>query len=206
MLGNRVFHPLRTAAADSRKQLAEFIAQRSEPVTFTSEAYAGMGRRDRWLYVELERPTAQTAHVVIDIPEDAMRFFEQSVLDDAERDNAWVAHHKDELRRRFAILLAQRIVVAPLDERSRRHLQALYGDFFGVMGLAEGLMSGPGAYPVPLVADLLERAAQLVPAGVRKRDRAKFFELRGRLRRDSGDLRGAQRDQETALALWPVRQ
>jgi hypothetical protein len=205
VLGNRLFHPLRTTEQQRAAKLREFIDNAASPVVFTSEFYTANARRERWLHTEVDRASRDSRQVAIDIPEEALRFFEESVLTLDER-NAWIAYHQDELRRRYAMLLGQRLRLGQaLDERSRRHLEALSEDFFGAIGLAEGLVSNKAGYSAGAVADMLERARALMPADVAKATRSKFFFLRGVVRMDLKDATGGIRDIETAFSLWPVR-
>jgi hypothetical protein len=82
-------------------------------------------------------------------------------------------------------------------------LQALAEDYFGALGIAEGLLANRGGYSVREVARHLERARDLMPADVAKDRRARFFELRAYLRLAQGDKRGAVDDLQTAVAIWP---
>jgi hypothetical protein len=205
ILGNRLFHPLRTPKKEMNNRLTDFIEVQRSPVAFTVETYTGYARRDRWLHVEVDKASSDSSATAIEIPEAAIRFFEQSVLPDAYEANAWVVYHRGELRRRYAMLLAQRLRrEQPLDERSGRHLAALSQSFYGALGLAEGLMASGGGYSAGAAGDALARARDLMPSDARKVHRAKYFELRAALRLDLGDRGGAIGDFETALAIWPV--
>lgn len=189
MLGNRLFHPLRTTPQEANHKLRDFIEEQRVPVTFTTEQFTGRSQRERWLFAEVDRASSDARRMVIDVPEEALRFFERSVLAGAGRENAWVAHHQDQLRRRYAALLGQRLALGePMEPRVRRHLDALSQDFYGALGIAEGLLQVAGA-PLGVVADMLARAGDLMPGDVRKIDRSKFFELAGTLK-----LRLAERD------------
>jgi hypothetical protein len=90
------------------------------------------------------------------------------------------------------------------DERSGRHLATLSQGFYGALGLAEGMMANAGGYAAGAVADMLARAADLMPSDVRKVHRSRYFHLRGALRLDLKDRAGAIDDFETALSLWPA--
>jgi hypothetical protein len=205
ILGNRLFHPLRTPEKEKHVTVAQFIENERSPVTFTVEAFTGYARRDRWLHVEVEKPSSNPGATAIEIPEAAVRFFEQSVLADTEEANAWVNYHRGELRRRYALLLAQRLPLGQAaDERSGRHLATLSQGFYGALGLAEGMMANAGGYAAGAVADMLARAADLMPSDVRKVHRSRYFHLRGALRLDLKDRAGAIDDFETALSLWPA--
>ena len=92
-----------------------------------------------------------------------------------------------------------------LDERTQRHLELLGRDFYGALGVAEGLIRHPQGYSVGEVSRFLERARELMPADAPKDERARFFHLRGAMRAGMGDKAGAQRDFEAALSVWPAR-
>jgi hypothetical protein len=203
---SRLFHPLRTTEQEMAAKLHRFIEDAKAPVAFTAEFYSGNARRDRWLHIAIDRSSRDPNQVSIEIPEEAIRFFEESVLGIDER-NPWIAYHQDELRRRYGMLLGMRLRLGvPLDERAGRHLKALSEDFHGAMGLAEGLMANKAGYSAGAVADMLERSRALMPADVTKLQRSKYFFLRGLMRLDLGDRTGAVADLETAYSLWPVKE
>ncbi len=203
VLGNRLFHPLRTNTAGEQLVLREFIEKTRVPINFTMEFFSGYAYRDHWLYSEVDKSSRDRSKITVDIPEAAMPFLEETILVRNER-NAWVAFHKDELRRRYASLLARRLPRGqPLDARTQRHLELLLQDPFGSLGIAEGLMANPQGYVPAQVADALSRVAQLMPSDATKAHRMRFFYLRGALRLDQGDREGAIGDFETALHIWP---
>lgn len=204
VLGNRLFNPTKTDEQTRQRILRETVERQSDPVVSTIEAFTRYARRDRWLYVEVDKAGA-AQKVTIDIPEEAVRFFEDSVLgaDDA---NAWVAFFQGQLRRRYAELLAQSLPRGgpPPDARTRRHLELLANDFYGALGLADGLMLNSGGYSVGAVARLLDKARDLMPSDVVKDDLARYFGIRAAARAALNDEAGARRDFETAFAVWPV--
>jgi hypothetical protein len=203
VLGNRLFHPLRTPEEQAQRRLKEFIEGESGPIAFTLEQFGGYARRDRWLYVEVDKSSRDPLQVSVDISEEALRFFEESIASVREP-NAWIAFHQDELRRRYAMLLARQLQREQrLDPRRGRHLALLGDDFHGALGIAEGLMAEGKTYHAGAVTDALERARGLMPDDVGKGYRSRFFYLRGALRLDVGDRAGALSDFETALAVWP---
>jgi predicted membrane-bound dolichyl-phosphate-mannose-protein mannosyltransferase len=206
VLGNRLFHPLRTTQKEMDVKLTEFVEHAAAPVTFIGDFFTGNARHDRWLHTQVDRSSRDPYQATIEIPEQAVRFFEQSILDLQER-NAWIAYHQDELRRRYAMLLGQRVKRgAPLGERDARHLEALSRDFFGAMGLAEGLLANRAGYSAGAVIQMLDQVRDLMPSDATKPHRSKFFFLRGLVRLDLGDRAGARGDFETALAVWPSRE
>ena len=203
VLGNRLFHPLRTSADERQRILREFIEREPSPVAFTSEYFGGFARRERWLYAEVDKSSTDPARVTVDIPEQALRFLEDTIIDSREP-NAWIAFHRDELRRRYAVLLGQSMPRSrPAEERSKRHFAALSSDFYGSIGLAEGLILNGEGYSAGVVGRLLERARDTIPGDVPKAYRSKFFYLRGVVRLDLGDKTGAIQDFETAVQAWP---
>lgn len=203
ILGNRLFHPLRTTEEQMVANLTEFIRSQTAPVLFT-ENYGMPIMHERWLHAEVGQPSPGGGPATIEISPAAERFFEDSVLNETRDKNAWVAYVQGELRRRYALLLGRRLprTQAP-DERSRRHLAALSASYQGALGLAEGLMANGQGYSAGAVSDMLARAQELMPADVRKAYRSKYFYLRGVLRLDLGDRQGAAGDFEVAMALWP---
>ena len=203
VLGNRLFHPLRTDEAEVQVKLRQFIESAREPVEMTMTTYGGYGQRDHWLFIEVDKSTRDRKHVTVDIPEEAYRFFEQSVLH-VHDSNAWIAFHQDELRRRFAELLGRSLRRGqPPDARSKRYLEALSQDYFGALGLAEGMMKNPQGYSTGEVVAFLDRARDIMPPDVPKAYLAKFFTVRGILRINLGDRSGAISDFKTSLSVWP---
>jgi hypothetical protein len=203
VLGNRLFHPLRMTQKEIDTKLAEFIDQARAPVVFTGGFYTGNAWRDRWLYAEVDRSSRDPYQSTVEVPDRAVRFFEESILHVQER-NAWIAYHQDEMRRSYAKLLAQGLKPgeAPA-ERDARHLKALSQDFFGALGLAEGLLARGGGYSAGAVVQMLEQVRDLMPSDATKAHRSKFFYLRGLVRLDLGDRGGGIQDLQTALAVWP---
>jgi hypothetical protein len=203
ILGNRLFHPLRTDEESAKRELRAFVARQDAPVVFTSEYFVEYGRRDRWLYTETDKSQPDGKKVLVDIPDAAVRFFEESLIDWREP-NVWAAYAQGELVRRYAALIARSVPRAtPPDERTRRHVAQLSERFVGVLGLAEGMMAHPEGYSVAAVGGLLQRARTLMPSDVNKAHLSRFFQLRGALRLDTGDRPGGIEDFETAVAVWP---
>jgi hypothetical protein len=203
VLGSRLFHPLRTDEKTAARILSDMIDAQTVPVVSTLDVIKGYARRDRWLYSEIDKSAGDREKITVDIPEEAMRFFEQSILGPDDR-NVWVAFFQKELRRQYAMLIAQSLPRGRAPEpRVARHLELLAKDFAGSLGLAEGLMLNKDGYSVGAVAGFLDQARQLAPSDAPKSDLARFFHLRGVLRADQGDLQGAIRDLQTALSVWP---
>ncbi|TMI45565.1 MAG: DUF2723 domain-containing protein [Betaproteobacteria bacterium] len=90
ILGNRLFHPLRTDEETRKRMLDEMIDGQSAPVVFTLDTYPRYAQRDHWLYVEVDKSSTDPQQVTVDIPEEAVRFFEESILGVGDT-NAWVA-------------------------------------------------------------------------------------------------------------------
>lgn len=203
VLGNRLFDPLETTPARAKEVLRRFIDSRKEPIFFTMESYGGYASRDHWLYTEVDKSSRDPKKVTIDIPQEAERFFDTSIARPHE-ENAWVAYYQNELRRRYALLLAEQLPhAAPLDQRTRKNLRMLLDDPFGALGIAEGLMSASHGYSPAEVADALERAGRLMPSHATKAHRSRYFYLRGAFRYDQGDKSGALADFQTSMQLWP---
>jgi transmembrane protein TMEM260 (protein O-mannosyltransferase) len=204
VLGNRLFHPLRTDEKTQNRILREMVDQQTGPVVFTLDAYSGYARRDRWLHNEVDKSSTDPNQVTVDIPEEAIRFFEESIAG-ANDSNAWIAYFQGELRRRYAILLAQSLPRGrPPDARSQRHVDLLGRDFFGALGIAEGLMMNKEGYSVGAVASALDKARDAMPSDVAKQNLSRFFYLRGAIRVNLRDIRGAIQDFETAVSVWPA--
>ena len=204
VLGNRLFHPLRTDDATAQRTIAQFIDAQTDPVVFTLDYYLRYGRREYWLYSEVDKSSTDPRHVLVDIPPKARRFFDESVAGPPNH-NAWIATLQGELRRRYATLFAQTLPRsgAP-DAQAGAELQALGADFYGALGLAEGLMLNSAGYSATTVSGYLERARERAPSDVPKEHLSRFFYLRGALRANVGDQAGALRDFDTAFAVWPV--
>jgi len=202
ILGNRLFHPLRTDEESSQRILDEMIDRSSAPVVFTLGTYPRYAQRDHWLYVEVDKSSPDPQQVTVDIPEEAVRFCEESILgvNDA---NAWVAFIQGELRRHYAMLLARSLPRGQaLDERTRRDLALLEKNFYGALGIAEGLMANKDGYPAGVVGRFLEKARDTMPADAPKEHVSRFFYIRGMVRDNLRDSPGAARDLETAAAVW----
>jgi len=202
VLGNRLFPPISTTEKEVQRTLREFIDKHNEPIAMTTMYYGGYGRRDRWLYNLVDKSTRDKNHVTVDIPPDLVRFFEDSVLH-VHDPNAWIAIHQDDLRRRYAALLGRDLGHGkPLDPRTQRDVAALTEDFYGVLGLAEGMLENEQGYSVGEVDALLSRAGKLMPPDVPKEYVSRFFRIRAILRLDVGDKRGAIDDFKTAISVW----
>lgn len=203
VLGNRLFLPLRVSGAEAQDIIRKFIEAKQEPVTFTMETYSAYATRDHWLYMEVDKSSRDPKKGTIDIPEEAVRFFEESVAS-VKEPNAWVAFHQDEMRRRYGVLLGERWPRRGQPEaRMKRHFELLSANYFGALGLAEGMMINKDGYAAADVGHLLERAAALMPTDANKSHKARYFYVRGALRLDLGDKPGAVRDFQTSLEVWP---
>ena len=203
ILGNRLFHPLRTDERTRQRVLEEMIDQQTAPVVFTLDHERRYAQRDRWLHVEVDKSSTDANQVTVDIPEDAVKFFEQSVLG-AGHSNAWVAFIQGELRRHYAMLLARSLPRRQRpDERTQRHLDLLARDFYGALGIAEGLAAHKDGYSTGVVADFLNNARDAMPADAPKEHLSRFFYIRGVLRQNLRDAPGAAGDLEMAVSVWP---
>ena len=201
ILGNRLFHPLRTDEETAQRLLHEMIDQTNAPVVFTLSAERRYAQRDRWLYVEVDKSSKDPAQVTVDIPDEAVRFFEEAMLE-ADQRNAWVAFIQGEMRRHYAMLLARSLQRGQRpDERTQRHLSLLEKDFYGAMGIAEGLAANKDGYSTGVVAGFLDRARDTMPSDVPKEHLSRFFYIRAVLRENLRDA-GAVGDLETAVSVW----
>ncbi|HYM43070.1 MAG TPA: hypothetical protein VET46_09945, partial [Steroidobacteraceae bacterium] len=203
VLGNRLFHPLRTSEDTAQHILDEMVDRETNPVVFTLDTYPRYAQRDRWLYVEVDKSSTDTDRVTVDIPREAVNFFEESVLG-AYDANAWVAFVQGELRRHYAVLLARSLERGhPPDARTQRDLDLLAKDFYGALGIAEGLMANREGYQTGVVGAFLDKARQAMPSDAPKEHLSRFFYIRGVLRANLRDSPGALRDLETAVSVWP---
>lgn len=204
VLGNRLFNPMKTDEDTTQRVLREAVASQTDPVVSTLETFTHYARTDRWLYAVVDKSSGDPEKVTVDIPEEAVRFFEQYVAE-ADDANAWVAFFQGQLRRRYAELLAQSLSRAtPPDARTARHLDLLARDFYGALGIAEGLIRNREGYSVGAVSKFLDKARDLMPSDVVKDELSRFFFLRAAVRANLGDEAGALQDFETAFSVWPV--
>jgi hypothetical protein len=204
ILGNRLFHPLRTNDETAQRILREMVDSESSPVVFTLDTYPRYAQRDHWLYVEVDKSSTDNERVAVDIPKEAQRFFEESVRG-AYDVNAWVAFVQGELRRHYAMLLARSLERgSPPDARAQRDLDVLATDFYGALGIAEGLMANKEGYGAGIVGGFLDKAREAMPSDIPKEHLSRFFYIRGVLRANVGDRPGAARDLETAVSVWPA--
>jgi hypothetical protein len=90
------------------------------------------------------------------------------------------------------------------DERTRRQIEALSHDFYGALGLVEGLLANKQGYSVTQALAYLEAARDAMPSDAGKQHKARLFELRAYLRMERGDQAGALQDLDMATRLWPV--
>jgi hypothetical protein len=179
------------------------IDRQTDPVVFTLDAYSGNAQLDRWLYIQVDKSSTDPRQVSVDIPDEAARFFEESIAG-VDEPNAWIAYFQGELRRRYGILLARSLARdRPPDERTRRHLDLLAKDFSGALGIAEGMVLNNEGYSVGAVGSLLDAARDAMPSDAPKSHVSRFFYVRGAVRASMGDKSGAIQDLETAVSVWP---
>lgn len=203
VLGNRLFHPLRTDEKAAQRILSEMIEQQTDPVVFTLDAYTGNAQLDRWLYIQVDKSSTDPQQVTVDIPDEAVRFFEEFIAG-VDEPNAWIAYFQGELRRRYGILLARSLPRdRQPDERTRRHLDLLAKDFSGALGIAEGMVLHDQGYSVGAVGRLLDAARDAMPSDAPKSHVSRFFYMRGVVRANVGDTSGAIQDLDTAVSIWP---
>src|SRR5688572_5021825 len=204
ILGNRLFHPARTDAETARRLAKEMVESRTEPVVSTLGAWPHSAQRARWRYSEVDKSASDPKQVTVELTEEAMRFFEES-LAQTRNSNAWVQFVQGELRRQYGVLLARALVRGELpDARTRRHFELLQTHYSGALGIAEGLMVNPAGYSTGAVAIALDKARDLMPSDVSKEHLSRFFYIRGVLRSNMGDRQGAMADLETAVFTWQL--
>ncbi|HXZ54686.1 MAG TPA: DUF2723 domain-containing protein [Burkholderiales bacterium] len=202
VLGNRLFSPFTATEKEMQAKLHEFIDQQDGPIALTTMRSGAYGRRDRWLYNLIDKSTTDPKYVVVDIPPELRRFFEDSILHTHDK-NAWIAAQQDDLRRLYAALLARDMQKPELlDARTKRDVAALADDFYGALGLAEGLIVNKNGYTAGDVYALLNRARSLIPADVRKSYLSRIFGIRAVLRLNAGDKTGAIEDFKNAVSVW----
>ena len=207
ILGNRLFHPLRTAQEQADRAVRERVEEQSGPVVFTLDSYLRRARVDHWLYTEVDKSAPDAKGVRVELPEEAVRFFEEAIAHE-KPSNAWIAYFQSELKRRYGVVLGLSLGPgnAPAGERAARHLELLGNDFYGALGIAEGLLNHPNGFAPGTVIMYLDRARVLLPSDAPKQHIAGYFLLRGLLRANTQDKRGATGDFNTALSLWPSPQ
>jgi hypothetical protein len=202
ILGNRLFHPLRTDGETAKRLVDEMIDRQTDPVVFTMDIEGRHAQLDHWLFVEVDKSSTDPQQVTVDIPEQAAQFFEASMLD-ADQRNAWVSFIQGELRRHYAMLLARSLTRGePPDPRTRRHLELLEKDFYGALGIAEGLAVHKESYPAGVVVGFLDKARDRMPADVPKEHLSRFFYIRGVVRDNMRDTPGAAADLDAAVSVW----
>jgi hypothetical protein len=207
ILGNRLFHPLRTDQEQANRAMRGLVEKQTVPVVFTLDVYLGNARIDHWLYTEVDKSSADSKRIRVELPEEGVRFFDEAIAKE-NPSNAWIGYFQSELKRRYGMVLGLSIGRGkpPADERIRRHLELLANDYYGALGIADGLLNHPDGFPAGTVAMYLDRARALLPPDAPKQHIAGYFVLRGVLRANTGDPRGGVADLETALKLWPSPQ
>jgi hypothetical protein len=201
LLGNRLFHPIRTDAASQAAALRALVEGESAPVAFQQEAPPGYAPRHRGLYIIADK--APGARASFAMPPEVERFLQESVLGRNERD-PWSRAMQSTLRERFGGVMAMHLDPARgPDAATARALAGLAADPAGALGIAEGLVANPAGYSLRQAAGYLEKARDLMPGDATKERHARFFELRAYLRLEQGDARRALEDLDIALAIWP---
>lgn len=204
IFGNRLFHPVKTPAHEMAASLRAMVERESRPVASTREFPEGLAQIDRGFYFVFDRSAAGRARTSVEISEEFVQFCFRTLLPGTESD-PWTGFVQRELRRRSAGLVAMTYSPdEPKGSTRLRYLDAVSNDFYGAIGIAEGLLANPRGYVSGQLAYYLGRAAELMPADAEKNDRARVFELRGYLRLERGDVRGAIEDLEAAVFVWPV--
>lgn len=202
VLGNRLFNPMTTGEEDQKRVLREMIERQSGPVVATLRATSVGANIDRWLYIEHDPSSSDPNKVSFGIPEEAVLYFEKEVAT-ASSPNAWVGFIQNDLRRWYALTVTRSLSKgSPIDARTQRHLDVLGRDFYGALGIVEGLMLNKEGYAPGVVASYLDKTRDLMPSDVLKSYLSRYFQMRGQFRADRGDP-GARGDLETAVSVWP---
>ena len=201
VLGNRLFHPMRTDPAAALRIVSAMIEKQAGPVVSTFGAWPHGAQRERWLYSELDKSGATPKQVTVELTEEARSAFEK-LLGEPRNSNGWVRFIQGELRRSYAVALTRSLSKGKaLDARTLRHLDLLSSEYTGALGIAEGMMLNPAGYSARTVMIALDRARGLMPADVHKEHLSRYFYVRGALRAGTGERRGAILDLETAISI-----
>ncbi|HEX4802984.1 MAG TPA: DUF2723 domain-containing protein, partial [Myxococcaceae bacterium] len=175
VLGNRLFQSERTDEETASRILRERVEGETKPVVTTLLAYALGAQKDYWLYSERDPSSTDPKKVTVELTEEAMRFFDREVAQ-PHTQNAWLAVVQGELRRMYASLLARTLKRGePLDARKQRQLELLSNDFYGAVGIVEGLLLNKEGYPVGVVAAYLDKVRDLMPSDATKDYQARYF-------------------------------
>src|SRR5207244_1939200 len=67
ILGNRLFHPLRTDEDTVQRILHQMIDAQTVPVVFTLDTYPRYAQRDHWLFVEVDKSSTDPGEVSVDV-------------------------------------------------------------------------------------------------------------------------------------------
>ena len=205
ILGNRLFHPLRTSDAEAAERLRGLVDSASGPVVFTRPFGLKYPLQDHWLFATVDRTAGNPDRITSDVSEDLIRFFEDEVLD-ATAAQGWTRFIQNDLRRKFGRLIGRTLPVeAQADARTARHLAGLARDFAGSLGVVEGLLSNETGYAIERAEYFLDRARAHRSEDASKKDLARWFELSGYLRLGRRDEVGAVRALEEALQAWPAK-
>ena len=205
LLGNHLFHPMRTSGDDVMRAELRALADREKgPIAFIQGAPEGYAQRHRGLYVLIDKSAPDGDAVAVDLPQESLRFLDESLLARNEHD-PWSRIVQSSLRERFGGVLAMGLDPAHApDAATARALGGLSADFAGALGIAEGLLANKRGYSIRQVAGYLDKARVSMPGDVAKDRRARFFELRAYLRLEQGEARRALEDLETSVAIWPA--
>jgi 4-amino-4-deoxy-L-arabinose transferase-like glycosyltransferase len=169
MFPSRLFDPVHTPPAEQAQRLARHFAEAGRPLAFTDRAPPGLTITDRWLVQVADPRTAQPSS--IEFSGEAHEFFRRYVATD-HRYDATIRTVQQELRRRYFEALAATGSIEPGE------LVSVCVEFYGCLGLAEGMLRQPARYARTDVGRVLAVAAARVPDDVHRWDRARLLELR----------------------------
>jgi 4-amino-4-deoxy-L-arabinose transferase-like glycosyltransferase len=192
---SRLFNPVRTPPGEQEQLLADYFSRVRRPRAYTDGPPPGMPVDDRWL-VAIVDPDAAGSESSAQVSASAQDFFRHYVARDNLHD-ATVRTVQQDLRRRYVHLLARAGGVEPAN------LDALCQEFYGCLGLVEGMLQRPDRYGSGHALGLLARAATTMPAGTHRWDRARVLELQGLLLVRNGQRQEAIAALQAAVTLAP---
>lgn len=171
LFASRLFDPVRTPRAEQERLFERRLAASGRPRAYADRAPAGLPVNDRWLVQVVGAQRASESS--IELSAAAHDFFRRYVATD-HRYDATIRTVQQALRRRYFEALTAAGRIAP------QRLGELCQEFYGCLGLVEGMLRRPGRYAAQDAERLL--AAIAAPADAHRWDRARLLELRGLLR------------------------
>jgi hypothetical protein len=164
---SRLFDPVHTPPREQQRRLAAYLDASGRPIAYTDRAPPGVPRRDRWL-VQIVEPGSGTSS--LEMSAQAHDFFRRYVAID-HRYDATIRTTQQDLRRRYFEVLAAAGQIDP------REIDDFCRDFYGCLGLAEGMLRQPARYSRADVERTLATASARMPRDVHRMDRERLREL-----------------------------